>query len=101
MAITTEQTEIQLKITVPTALLKELEAIIPAEQRDQFFADLLERELRRRNFRRAWERAAGAWSDEAHPELTTAADIESYVRHLRDRNAARSWDEIIAESKDD
>ena len=35
MAITTEQTEIQLKITVPTALLKDLEATIPAEQRDQ------------------------------------------------------------------
>jgi hypothetical protein len=99
MATTVEKTEIQLKITIPMALFKELEANIPAEQRDQFFSELLERELWRMRFAKALEESAGAWKAEDHPDLKTAEDVEAYVRRIRETWMPRSWDEIIAEAK--
>ncbi|MCB0209751.1 MAG: hypothetical protein KDJ52_10490 [Anaerolineae bacterium] len=95
MTITTEQTEIQLKITIPKTLFNELEANIPAEQRDQFFINLLERELRRERLKHALKESAGAWKAEDHPELAEPDGVEKYVRRIRETWMPRSWDEII------
>ena len=95
MATVTEKTEIQLQITIPTALLKELDATVPVEQRDRFFTDLLERELRRERLKRALKESAGAWKVEDHPELAEPDGVEKYVRRIRETWMPRSWDEII------
>lgn len=84
MATPGETTEIQLKITIPTALLKELDATIPVEQRDQFFSELLERELRRARLKQALKESAGAWKAEDHPELAEPDGVENYVRRMRE-----------------
>jgi len=101
MGATVEKTEIRLEITIPMALFKELEANIPAEQRDRFFTDLLERELRRERLKRALKESAGAWKAEDHPELAEPDGVEKYVRRLRETWMPRSWDEIIAEDIDE
>ena len=83
------------------ALFKEPEANIPAEQRDQFFTGLLERELRRERLKHALKESAGAWKAEDHPELAEPDGVEKYVRRIRDTGVVRSWDEIIADEADE
>jgi hypothetical protein len=90
-----------IKLSLPVTLWEELQKLIPQWQQSQFWIELLNRELRRIRFEQAWRAAAGAWSDEAHPDLVTATDIDAHVRRLRETSLVRSWDEIIVEDTDD
>jgi hypothetical protein len=99
VSITVETTEI--RVSLPTKLLEELQRYVPNWQETQFLIGLLERELRRAQLKRAWEQSAGAWKSEDHPDLKTAEDVETYVRRLRDTALPRTWDEIITEDSDD
>ncbi|MFN8493470.1 MAG: hypothetical protein U0350_38075 [Caldilineaceae bacterium] len=89
----------RINVALPADLLQEFRELVPARQRNQFIVDLVERELRRQRFAKAWAEAAGAWSDEDHPDLMTAEDIDRFVRKLRETSRPRSWDEILAESE--
>ncbi len=96
---TVKTTAARINVALPEALLQEFRAMIPARQRNQFIVELVARELQRRRFAKAWDEAAGAWSDEDHPDLMTAEDIDRFVRKLRETSLPRSWDEILAESE--
>jgi hypothetical protein len=89
----------RINVALPDELLKELRELIPPRQRNQLIVDLLARELHHRRFLKAWDEAAGAWSDEDHPDLMTREDIDRFVRRIRDTAMPRSWDEILAESE--
>ena len=91
----------EINLNVPIKLLEELQRYFPNWQEEQFLLDLLERELRRARLQQAWNESAGAWSDEDHPDLKTAEDIEAYVRRIRETWMPRTWDEIAAEGVDD
>jgi hypothetical protein len=91
----------RINLALPAELLKELRETIPPRQRNQFIVELIERELRRLRFLKAWEEAAGAWSDEDHPDLMTREDVDRYVRRLRETWMPRSWDEIVGETEED
>jgi hypothetical protein len=88
----------RINVALPEALLQEFRETIPARQRNQFIVELIQHELQRRRFAKAWDEAAGAWSDEDYPHLKTAEDIDRWVRNLREQSMPRSWDEIIAEA---
>jgi hypothetical protein len=89
----------RINVALPDKLLRDLRELVPPRQRNQLIVDLLERELRHRRFLKAWDEAAGAWSDEDHPDLMTREDIDRFVRRIRDTAMPRSWDEILAESE--
>lgn len=91
----------EINLNVPIKLLEELQLYLPNWQEEQFLLDLLERELRRVRLQQAWEQSAGVWSDEDHPDLKTAEDIEAYIRQIRETGLPRTWDEIAAEGADD
>ena len=87
----------RINVALPDELLQEFRETIPARQRNQFIVDLIRHELQKRRLHKAWDDAAGAWSDEDYPHLKTAEDIDQWVRSLRERSMPRSWDEIIGE----
>ncbi len=95
---TTKAAAARINLALPEALLQEFRALIPARQRNQFIVDLVQHELQKRRLHKAWEEAAGAWSDADHPDLMTAEDIDRFVRKLRETSLPRSWDEILEES---
>jgi hypothetical protein len=88
----------RINVTFPTDLLALLDSVVPPRERNRFIVEATERSLRRERLRNALEASAGAWSDEDHPDLMTAEDIERYIRHLRESWMPRTWDEIIEEA---
>jgi hypothetical protein len=91
----------RINLALPAELLQELRETIPPRQRNQFIVELIERELRRLRFLKAWDEADGAWSDEDYPHLKTREDIDRWVRNLRAQSMPRTWDEILAEDEED
>jgi len=89
----------RINVTFPVSLLEELKERIPKRKRNQFIVETIERELRRIRLQRSLREAAGAWSDEDHPDLKTAEDIDRYVRNLRESAMPQSWDDIVAETQ--
>ncbi|MBU0511736.1 MAG: hypothetical protein KKD28_01810 [Chloroflexi bacterium] len=82
----------RLNLYLPKSLVEELRARVPARERTQFIADVLERELRRIRLKAAIEASAGAWKDEDHPEMATGADIDRWIEEQR-RIGTRDWSE--------
>jgi len=80
----------RLNIYLPKSLVDELREHIPARERTQFIADLLERELHHSRVREALRLSAGAWSDEDHPELATGEDIDRWIEEGR-TSKERTW----------
>jgi len=80
----------RLNLYLPKPLVEKLRESIPARERTQFIADLLERELYRLRVREAWRLSAGAWCDEDYPELTTGEDIDRWIEEGR-KSLERTW----------
>jgi hypothetical protein len=79
-----------LYITKP--LMDDLRRLVPARERTRFVEEVLARELRRRKLKEALEKSAGAWKDEDHPEMKTAADIDRWIEENR-KIGTRDWSE--------
>lgn len=79
----------RLNLVLPAHLARELYALVPPGQRGRVVSEALARELRRLKALSAIERSAGAWSDEAHPELTTGKQIDRWIAGERRR---LQWD---------
>ncbi|MCG2769760.1 MAG: hypothetical protein L6435_15480 [Anaerolineae bacterium] len=94
-------TTTRINVTFPDSLLEELKRYVPGRKRSKFIVEATEKELHRMRFRKALRESAGAWSDEDHPDLMTAEDVNRYIRRLRETWMPRSWDEIIEEAKSD
>ncbi|MCB0153438.1 MAG: hypothetical protein KDF65_01485 [Anaerolineae bacterium] len=91
----------RINVTFPATLLDELREYVPKRERNQFIVETVEKELRRVRLQNALRTSAAAWSDEDHPDLMTVADVNNYVRRLRETAMPGSWDEIIEESQED
>jgi len=89
----------RINVTFPVALLKQLDEFLPPRERNRFIVEATERELRRRRLRKALEESACAWSDEDHPDLMTAEDVDRHIRRLRETWMPRDWDEIAKEAE--
>jgi len=76
-------------VILPDELLKEVDRIVGPRRRSAFIAEAVRERLARLKFLKALEQAAGAWSDESHPDLRTQKDIELYLNRVRKTTAKR------------
>ncbi len=87
-----EQEKVKTHLVLPKQLLAEMDKFVSPRKRSQFVADAAREKLERLRLDQALEKAAGAWTDENHPELTSPSGVKRYLRRLRsqtDRRLAR------------
>lgn len=75
--------KVKTQLVLPKDLLDAVKKVAGARKRSQFIAEATQEKLARLRFEEAFKEAAGAWSDEKHPELRTLRDVQQYVRNLR------------------
>ena len=73
----------RLNIVLPSVLVEELRTLVPARKRSRLIAEALAEKLARLRQTKAMREAAGAWSDEEHPELRSYADYEVWKQNIR------------------
>ncbi|MGQ9490982.1 MAG: hypothetical protein ACUVR4_14745 [Anaerolineae bacterium] len=100
MAATVQPKE-RINVTFPKSILESLAALVPPRERNAFIVEATGEALRRRRLLKALRESSGAWSDEDHPALMTAEDIDRYVRQLRETWMPRTWEEMAEEGKSD
>lgn len=84
MAIKSSNPESQkLTITLPKAVLTRLNELVPARQRSRFISEALEERLALEEQTLALDEAAGAWSDENHPDMLDDAAIDRWLAEVR------------------
>ncbi len=77
------------QLILPRDLLEDVKKVAGSRKRSQFIAEATQEKLARLRFEEAFKEAAGAWSEEKHPELKTLSDVRAYVRNLRAGAPAR------------
>ncbi|MCL4263764.1 MAG: hypothetical protein KJ069_11135 [Anaerolineae bacterium] len=73
----------KVTVTLPEELLAQMDARIPSRQRSIFIATAIETQLAIVEQQAALEAAAGAWTDDNHPDMLGEADIDAWLNHLR------------------
>ncbi|MCI0576755.1 MAG: hypothetical protein L0332_11260 [Chloroflexi bacterium] len=73
----------KITVTLPKPLLERLDALIPTHQRSDFIVQAVREQLAILEQAQAVDEAAGAWSDEAYPELSDNTAIETWLAKLR------------------
>lgn len=91
----------RINVTFPKSILESLAALVPPRERNAFIVEATGEALRRVRLLKALRESSGAWSDEDHPDLMTAQDIDRYVRQLRETWMPRTWEEMAEEGKSD
>lgn len=81
--------KVKAHLVLPKKLLLEMDRFVSPRGRSQFVADATWEKLERLRLEHALEKAAGAWTDENHPELTSPAAVKRYLRHLRSQTSRR------------
>ncbi len=76
--------KVKTQVVFPSEVLQQLDDLVAPRKRSEFIVEATLERLKREGFKRAWDRAAGAWTDENHPDLKTPEDINAYVRRIRD-----------------
>lgn len=84
-----QEEKVKAHLVLPKKLLLELDKIVSPRRRSQFLADAAWEKLERLRLDRALEKAAGAWTDKNHPELTSPTAVKRYLRRLRSQTARR------------
>lgn len=84
-----QEEKVKAHLVLPKKLLLELDKIVSPRRRSQFLADAAWEKLERLRLDHALEKAAGAWTDENHPELTSPTAVKRYLRRLRSQTARR------------
>jgi len=72
---------VRTNVTLPEELVREIDRVAGRRKRSQFIVEAVRERLLR--FSEALAQAAGAWSDENHPDLVTQEDINRYLRRAR------------------
>lgn len=70
-------------IILPEELVEEVDRVAGKRKRSWFIAQAIQGKLAKIKFEQALAQAAGAWSDENHPDLRTQADINRYLKGVR------------------
>ncbi len=76
-------------IRLPLDLLADLDTLVGNRQKSKFIIEATKKELLRLKQKRALQAAAGILKAEDYPEFTTAADVSTWVRQLRDETEIR------------
>lgn len=92
MATENSRNEAQkITVTIPVELLQRLDERIPRRQRSEFIVEAIEEHLALAEQITVIEEAAGAWTDEHHPDLRTEEDIDRWLVELRKGWASQGW----------
>jgi hypothetical protein len=102
MTATTKSTQ-RVNVTFPVEVLESLEKLLAPRQRNRFIVEATERALRDTQIDHALNALLDepAWTDENHPDLMSVADVDRYVRKLRESWMPRPWDESATETETD
>ena len=73
----------RMNVTLPEELVREIDRVAGRRKRSQFIVEAVRERLAKLRFSKALAQAAGAWSDENHPDLVTQEDINRYLRRAR------------------
>ena len=73
----------RINVVFPTHLLEELDGLVPPRKRSQIIVAATADYVRKLKVLTAIKETAGAWDDESHPELSTLADIDRWLRRVR------------------
>ena len=76
-------------IVLPEELVEEVDRVAGKRKRSWFIAQAIQGKLAEIKFEQALAQAAGAWSDENHPDLRTQADINRYLKRVRETTNER------------
>jgi hypothetical protein len=82
---------VEVNVTLPASLAKDLRHQVPARQRNNFVAQAVARELRRLRLQQALDASAGDWQDADHLELADGAAID---RWLAEGRSQLKWDRL-------
>jgi hypothetical protein len=94
MAVTAQRRK-RISVTFPQPVLDLLDKVVPARERSAFIVEATEGALRRERLLTALRETSGAWSDEDHPDLMTADDVDCYVRGLRETWMPRGREDAV------
>ncbi|MCX5999481.1 MAG: hypothetical protein NTU41_07785 [Chloroflexi bacterium] len=77
-------------IVLPLDLLENIDAMVGRRKRSKFIAEAAREKMAREKFLMAVEKAAGAWTDENHPDLLSDEDVRTYISESRDSYRERT-----------
>lgn len=78
-----ERERIPTNLTLPRALVAEVDAVAGERGRSRFIEDATRYALRRERLRLAIEQTAGVLRTEDYPDWRTSSDVVAWVRALR------------------
>lgn len=70
-------------VVMPVELLEAIDRTVGQRKRSLFLASAAEKELARLNQLSVFEKSAGAWSRNRHPELEKRGGVRRFIRSLR------------------
>lgn len=70
-------------LVFPTELLQTIDQLVGKRKRSKFVVEAAREKIARERFLKALNEAAGAWTDENHPDLNTNEDIRRYLDRVR------------------
>jgi Arc/MetJ-type ribon-helix-helix transcriptional regulator len=76
----------KITVALPKKLLERLDEHVAPRRRARFIVEAIEERLALEEQVAVLDEAAGAWTDENHPEMLTDQDVERWLDDLR-----RSW----------
>jgi len=81
-------TKIEVHLVFPEELLQAIDKLVGKRGRSKFVVEATRRELKRVQFLRALQEAAGSWKGEDHPEVVEKGTYQ-WVREQREAEEER------------
>jgi len=76
---------VRLNVILPSKMVEELRALVPARQRSKFIAEAVRERIDRLRYNAAVSASFGAWSDEDHPDMADGPAIDRWIEAARGR----------------
>jgi len=76
-------------LVFPTELLWTIDQLVGKRKRSKFVVQATKEKIARERFLKALDEAAGAWTDDNHPDLRTNEDIWRYLERARNSYQGR------------
>lgn len=73
----------KITVSMPKALLSELDAIVSARQRSSFINEAVSKQIAIAKQTQAIEESAGIWTDENHPDMQDEKAIDQWLEKTR------------------
>jgi len=78
-------TKPRFNVAFPLEVMTDLNALVPARERNRFVVEAVRERLRRERLRQLLRDARNdpIWKDEDHPDLLTTEDVAEYIHRTR------------------